>query len=102
MQEVYGLGLMQISRPKFYKLYLEMIGRENPYPRGYRTLDFSLFSRGEGQSTLEYVTRFTVQCGEFVNDENFYHFKVRLFPNSLKGETFIWYTTLPRNSIRSW
>ena len=40
--------------------------------------------------------------GELANYENFYHFKLRLFPNSLAGTTFTWYTTLPRNSIQSW
>ena len=75
---------------------------ENPYLRGYRILGFSLFSREDGQSTLEHVSRFTVQCGELANYENFYHFKLRLFPNSLIEAAFTWYTTLLRNSIQSW
>ena len=102
MQELYGLGLRQIECLEFYKPYLEMIDKENPYPRGYRILDFSLFSGEDGQSTLEHIARFTVQCGELANYENFYHFKLRLFPNSLIGATFTWYTTLPRNFIQSW
>ena len=64
--------------------------------------DFSLFSKGDGQSNLKHVSRFTMQCGELANYKNFYHFKLRLFPNYLIGATFTWYTTLPRNSIRSW
>ena len=79
-----------------------MIDRENPYLRGYNIPDLSLFSREDGQSILNHVARFTVQCGELANYENFYHFKLRLFPNSLIGATFTWYTTLPRNSIQSW
>ena len=79
-----------------------MIDKENPYPRGYKILDFSLFSGEDGQSTLEYVAGFTMQCEELSNYENFYHLKLRLFPNSLIGAAFTWYTTLPRNSIRSW
>ena len=63
---------------------------------------FSLFSRDDDQSTLEHVARFIVQCEELANYENFYHFKLRLFPNSLTGAAFTWYTTLPRNSIQSW
>ena len=39
---------------------------------------------------------------ELANYENFYHLKLRLFPNSLIGASFTWYTTLLRNSIRSW
>ena len=76
-----------------------MIDRENPYPRGYRIPGFSFFSREDGQSSMEHVARFTMQCGELANYENFYHFKIRLFPNSLTGVAFTWYTTLPRNSI---
>ena len=79
-----------------------MIDKENPYSKGYRIPYFSLFSGEDGQSTLEHVARFTVQCGELANYENFYHSKLRLFLNSLTGAAFTWYTTLPRNSIRSW
>ena len=92
MQELYGQGLRQISSLEFYKPYLEMIDRENPYPRGYMILYFSLFSEEDDQSTLELVARFTVQCGELANYKNFYHFKLILFPNSLIGATFTWYT----------
>ena len=78
---------------KFYKPYLKMIDKENPYPRGYRIPNFSLFFGEYGQSTLEYAARFTMQCGELANQENFYHFKLRLFPNSLIGAALTWYTT---------
>ena len=61
----------------------KMIDRENPYPRGYRFPNFSFFSREDGQSTLEHVVRFTMQCGELANYENIYYFKLILFPNSL-------------------
>ena len=60
VQELYGPGLRQIGHLKFYKPYPEMIDKENPYPRGYRIPDFSLFSREDGQFTLEHVARFTV------------------------------------------
>ena len=99
VQELYGPCLRQIGCAEFYKSYPEMINRENPYPRRYRILGFSFFSREDGQSSMEHVARFTVQCGELANYENLYHFKIRLFPNSLTGVAFTWYTTLPRNSI---
>ena len=92
---------MQFSRLEFYEPYLKMINKENPYLRAYKILDFSLFSREDGLSTLEHVSRFTVQCGELANYENFYHFKLRLFPNSLARVAFTWYTTLSRNFFRS-
>ena len=64
MLELYGLGLRQIGRLGIYKPYPEMIDKENPYQRGYRISDLSLFSGEDGQSILEHVARFTVQCGE--------------------------------------
>ena len=79
-----------------------MIDRENPYPRGYRIPNFSLFFGEDGQSTLEHVARFTMQFGKLANYKNFYHFNLCLFPNSLTGATFTWYTTLPRNFMKSW
>ena len=96
------LGLRQIGRLKFYKPYPKMIDRENPYPMGYKILDFFLFSEEDIKSTLEHIAKFTMQCGELANYENFYYFKLRLFPNSLIGAVFTWYTTLLRNSIQSW
>ena len=78
-----GLPLGKLAARSFYKPYLEMIDRENPYPRGYRIPGFSLFSSEDGQSTLEHVARCTVQCGELANYENFYHLKLILFHNSL-------------------
>ena len=102
MQELYGPGLRQIGCSEFYKPYLEIKDKENPYPKGYKIPNFSLFSRENGQSTLEHVARFTVQCRELANYENFYYFKFRPFPNSLTGVAFTWYTTLPRNFIQSW
>ena len=79
-----------------------MIDREKPYLMGVHDHYFSLFSGEDGQSTLKNIARFTVQCVGLANYENFYHFKLRLFPNSLTGAAFTWYTTLPRNSIQSW
>ena len=60
VHELYGHGLRQVGYPKFYKPYLEVIDRESYYPRVYRIPEFSLFSREDGQSTLEHVARFTV------------------------------------------
>ena len=102
VQELYGPGLRQVGRPEFHKPYPDVIDRDNPYPRGYRVPEFSLFSGENGQSTLEHIAHFTIQCGELANFENFSNFKLRLFPNSLTGNAFTWYATLPRNSVLTW
>ena len=69
---------------------------------GYKIPEFFLFCRENGQSTLEHVASFIVQCGELTNYENLLYFKLRLFPNSLREVVFTWYATLLRNSIMSW
>ena len=48
IQEPYWLGLRQVGYPEFYNSYPEVIDRENPYPRGYRIPEFSLFSGENG------------------------------------------------------
>lgn len=100
VQELYGLGLKKFRCPELYNS--KIIEKENPYPRGYKIPHFSLFSREDGQSTLKHVVKFTVQCEELANYENFYHFKLKLFPKSLTGTTFICYATLLKNFILSW
>ena len=67
VQELYGSGLRQAGHLEFYKPYPETIDRENPYPMGYRIPEFSLLSGENGQSTLEHVARFKVQCGELAD-----------------------------------
>ena len=57
VQELYKPGLRQVGHPEVHKPYLDMIDRDNPYPRGYRVPEFSLFSRKNGQSTLEHIVR---------------------------------------------
>ena len=61
--------------------------------------NFTLFSGKGEQSTLEHVDRFIVQCGHIGNNENM---RQRLFPNSLIGIAFTWYTNLPANSVYNW
>ena len=83
IHKLYKHGLRQVGRLKLYKPYPKAIDRENPYPRGYRIPEFSLFSVEDEQSTLEHVDKFTMQCGELANHENFPYLKLNLFPNSL-------------------
>jgi hypothetical protein len=70
-----------------------------PYPRGYRVLEFSKFSGDNGKTTLEHVGQFILQCGEAsANDA----LKLRMFPLSLNGTVFTWFTSLAPNSILTW
>jgi hypothetical protein len=70
-----------------------------PYPRGYRVPEFSKFSGEDGKTTLEHVDQFLLQCGEAsANDA----LKFRMFPLSLSGIAFTWFTSLALNSIFTW
>jgi hypothetical protein len=70
-----------------------------PYPRGYRVPEFAQFSGEDGKTTLEHVGQFILQCGEAsANDA----LKLRMFPLSLSGTAFTWFTPLAPNSIFTW
>lgn len=86
-------------RPTYQKPYPEYIDRENPFPRGYKRPDFTLFSGEDDYSTVEHICRFTVQCGKLATHDNY---KLRLFGNSLTGWAFGWFSSLSPNSILTW
>jgi hypothetical protein len=67
-----------------------------PYTRGYRVPEFSKFSGEDGKITLEHVSQFILQCGEASPNDAF---KLRMFPLSLSGTAFTWFTSLAPNSI---
>ena len=83
----------------YRKPYREWVDRTYEFFRGYKMPDFRFFNGEREQSTIEHVTRFTTQCGEFTNHD---FMKLRLFPNSLSGVAFAWYTNLPVGSILTW
>jgi hypothetical protein len=70
-----------------------------PYPRGYRVPEFSKFSGEDGKTTLEHVGQFVLQCGEASANDML---KLRMFPLSLSGIAFTWFTSLAPNSIFTW
>ena len=70
-----------------------------PYPRGFRIPDFAKFTREDGRSTFEHVGQFLAQSSE-VGTSDIY--RVKLFPLSLSGTAFTWFTSLAPNSIRAW
>jgi hypothetical protein len=82
----------------YQKSYPDYYG-QLPDPRGYRVPEFSKFSRDDGKTTLEHVGQFILQYGEAgANDA----LKLRMFPLSLSGTAFTWFTSLDPNSIFTW
>ncbi|GKV21983.1 hypothetical protein SLEP1_g31893 [Rubroshorea leprosula] len=92
-------ALRPLVRPASRKPYLDIIDHENPFPRGFKVPEFTLFSGEVGQFTIEHIGRFTIQCGEASGDDNL---KLKLFPSSLTGTALTWYLGLPQNSVYSW
>ena len=70
-----------------------------PYPHGVKIPDFVKFTGEVGRSTVEHVGQFLAQCSEFGNSDIY---RVRLFPLSLSGTAFTWFSSLAPNSISSW
>ena len=98
IHEECGPILRRIGRPVYRRPYPAYIDQVE-IPQGYKVPNFTLFS-GEGeQSTIEHIGRFVVQCGHIGNNENL---RLKLFPNSLTGIAFSWYSNLPANSVHNW
>jgi hypothetical protein len=70
-----------------------------PYPRGYIVPEFAKFSGEDGKTTLEHASHFILQCGEASANNVL---KLRMFPLSLFGTAFTWFTSLAPNSIFTW
>ena len=91
IDQALDLGHRKAPRHPYRKPYPERIDGEE-WPRGFKAPDFTMFSEEDEKTTLEYIYRFTIQCGEYPNNGNG---KLRLFPNSLTGQAFTWYAAVP-------
>jgi hypothetical protein len=61
---------------------------------GYRVPEFSKFSEDDGKTTLEHVDQFILQCSEASANDTL---KLKMFPLSLSGTAFTWFTSLANN-----
>jgi hypothetical protein len=69
-----------------------------PYPRGFRVLDLAKFIGDDVKITYEYIGQFLAQVNDVgITDIH----KIMMFPLSLTGIAFNWFTSLPPNSIDS-
>jgi hypothetical protein len=83
------------SYQKPYPEYFDMI----PYSRGFRVPDLAKFMGDDAKTTYEHIGQFLAQVNDVgITDVH----KIRMFPLSLTGATFNWFTSLPLNSIDSW
>ena len=87
------------ERPTYRKPYPAYID-QIPLSPGFKVPNFTLFNGEDPHaSSVEHIGRFSVQC---IAIENNPLLKLRLFGNSLSGQAFTWYTSLPANSVQTW
>ena len=68
-------------------------------PANYRLSEFAKFIGQDSTSTIEYISRYLAQLGEASVEEAHW---VCFFSLSLSGPAFIWFSSLPVNSIANW
>nr|ABA92716.2 retrotransposon protein, putative, unclassified [Oryza sativa Japonica Group] len=93
-----NLGLYRHTGNLYRHPYPEWFERV-PLPARYKVPDISNFSGQDNVSTYEHVNRFLAQCGEASAVDAL---RVRLFPFSLSGLAFTWFSSLPYNSVNGW
>jgi hypothetical protein len=70
-----------------------------PYPQGFWVSDVAKFMGDDAVTTYEHIGQFLAQVNDMgITDMH----KIRMFPLSLTGAAFNWFTSLPPNSIDSW
>ncbi|CAL9017940.1 unnamed protein product [Prunus brigantina] len=81
---------------KPYPAYIDQI----PLSPAFKVPNFTLFNGEDPHaSSVEHIGRFSIQC---IAIENNPLLKLRLFGNSLSGQAFTWYTSLPANFVQTW
>jgi hypothetical protein len=76
------------SYEKLYPEYFDMI----PYLRGFRVPDLAKFTGDDAKTTYEHIGQFLAQVNDVgITDVH----KIRMFPLSLTGADFNWFTSLP-------
>ena len=91
-------GIHPKSKAGYRKSYPEYFD-QLPYPNHFRVPDFAKFTDDDATSTMKHIGRFLAQCGKGANQDKL---RVRLFPLSLSGSAFTWFTTMPPNSVNTW
>jgi hypothetical protein len=70
-----------------------------PYLHGFRVPDFMKFNGDDNRTTYQHIGQFLAQVNDVgITDVH----KIRLFPLSLSGTGFNWFTSLALDSINTW
>jgi hypothetical protein len=83
------------SYRKPYPGYFDMI----PYPWGFQVPDLAKFTGVDAKPMYEHIGQFLAHVNNMgISDVH----KIRMFPLSLIGAAFNWFTSLPPNLVDSW
>ena len=93
--EKYGVKIASRVYHKPYPEYFDAM----PYPQGYKVPDFAKFNGVDSKTTWEHVSQYLAQLGEASSHDEL---KVSLFPLSLTGTAFSWFSALPYGSVSTW
>ena len=69
-----------------------------PHPQNFRVPEFIKFIRDDSRTTWEHVSQFNAQMRIYGSLD---HLKIRMFPLSLSGTAFSWFSALAPNSIQT-
>jgi hypothetical protein len=92
-------GFMPKGHTRVYqKPYLDYFDAI-PYPRSFIVPDFLKFTGYDNRTTYKHIGQFLAQ----INDAGIIGIhRIRLFPLSLSGAAFNWFTSLAPNSVDTW
>ena len=69
-----------------------------PYPQNFRVPEFIKFTGEDSRTTWEHVSQFNAQMRIYGSLD---HLKIRMFPLSLSGTAFSWFSALAHNSVQT-
>src|SRR3954467_10853353 len=87
-----------LRRPNYTSPISDYI-MQTELPRGTKVPKFTKFSGETNESTVEHIARYLTEAGDLAGNEDL---RIKYFPSSLTKNAFVWFTTLPPNSIDAW
>src|SRR3954469_5747138 len=87
-----------LRRPNYTSPISDYI-MQTELPRGTKVPKFTKFSGETNESIVEHIARYLTEAGDLAGNEDL---RIKYFPSSLTKNAFIWFTTLPPNSIDAW
>jgi hypothetical protein len=97
MKDDYGIEVKKNKNLSYRKPYPSSFDLVS-YPIGWRRPEFVKFNGDDSKTTWENVSQYLAQLGEASVTEEI---KVHLFSLSLTDNVFLWFASLPVNSIRT-